>query len=290
MMFGQMTAGSWIYIGSQGIVQGTYETFVAAGKETFRRQPHRPLDTDRRTGRHGRRATAGRHYGRRLDAGRRVRPDAHRAPPANRLSRPQTDSLDEALRIDREGLPRRPGDLRRPAGQLRRSAAGNRPPRRHARPAHRPDQRPRSAQRLSARRLDAGASPANCAKRTRQRSCGQRGSRSPSTSARCSNCNARGVPTFDYGNNIRQVAKEEGVTERLRFSRLRAGLHPSAVLPRHRTVSLGRAFGRSGRHSQDRCEGEGAHARRSAPAPTGSIWRGGASGSRACRRGFAGLG
>src|SRR6266496_1633530 len=31
MMFGQMTAGSWIYIGSQGIVQGTYETFAAAG-------------------------------------------------------------------------------------------------------------------------------------------------------------------------------------------------------------------------------------------------------------------
>ncbi len=35
MMFGQMTAGSWIYIGSQGIVQGTYETFVAAGKKHF---------------------------------------------------------------------------------------------------------------------------------------------------------------------------------------------------------------------------------------------------------------
>ncbi len=31
MMYGQMTAGSWIYIGSQGIVQGTYETFVEAG-------------------------------------------------------------------------------------------------------------------------------------------------------------------------------------------------------------------------------------------------------------------
>src|SRR5262250_465466 len=31
MMFGQMTAGSWIYIGSQGIVQGTYETFVEIG-------------------------------------------------------------------------------------------------------------------------------------------------------------------------------------------------------------------------------------------------------------------
>lgn len=35
MMYGQMTAGSWIYIGSQGIVQGTYETFVAAGKKHY---------------------------------------------------------------------------------------------------------------------------------------------------------------------------------------------------------------------------------------------------------------
>ena len=35
MMFGQMTAGSWIYIGSQGIVQGTYETFVAMGRQHF---------------------------------------------------------------------------------------------------------------------------------------------------------------------------------------------------------------------------------------------------------------
>lgn len=35
MMYGQMTAGSWIYIGSQGIVQGTYETFVAAAKKHY---------------------------------------------------------------------------------------------------------------------------------------------------------------------------------------------------------------------------------------------------------------
>lgn len=34
-MYGQMTAGSWIYIGSQGIVQGTFETFVEAGKQHF---------------------------------------------------------------------------------------------------------------------------------------------------------------------------------------------------------------------------------------------------------------
>src|SRR5438128_11812513 len=35
MMYGQMTAGSWIYIGTQGILQGTYETFAAAARQHF---------------------------------------------------------------------------------------------------------------------------------------------------------------------------------------------------------------------------------------------------------------
>src|SRR6202044_986661 len=39
MMYGQMTAGSWIYIGSQGIVQGTYETFVEMGRQHFNDKP-----------------------------------------------------------------------------------------------------------------------------------------------------------------------------------------------------------------------------------------------------------
>jgi urocanate hydratase len=39
MMFGQMTAGSWIYIGSQGIVQGTYETFVEAARQHWGGDP-----------------------------------------------------------------------------------------------------------------------------------------------------------------------------------------------------------------------------------------------------------
>src|SRR5260370_1080697 len=34
-MYGQMTAGSWIYIGTQGILQGKYETFAAAGRKHF---------------------------------------------------------------------------------------------------------------------------------------------------------------------------------------------------------------------------------------------------------------
>src|SRR5690348_6709882 len=42
IMYGQMTAGSWIYIGTQGILQGTYETFVAAKKAVLARPLSRP--------------------------------------------------------------------------------------------------------------------------------------------------------------------------------------------------------------------------------------------------------
>ncbi len=44
MMYGQMTAGSWIYIGSQGIVQGTYETFAEAARQHFAHQS-KPLSS-----------------------------------------------------------------------------------------------------------------------------------------------------------------------------------------------------------------------------------------------------
>ncbi len=56
MMYGQMTAGSWIYIGSQGIVQGTYETYAAAATKHFRDLAGN-AKCDRRTRRHGWRAT-----------------------------------------------------------------------------------------------------------------------------------------------------------------------------------------------------------------------------------------
>ena len=49
-MFGQMTAGSWIYIGTQGILQGTYQTFAAAGDALRVARPARPDDPDRGLG------------------------------------------------------------------------------------------------------------------------------------------------------------------------------------------------------------------------------------------------
>jgi urocanate hydratase len=57
-MYGQMTAGSWIYIGSQGIVQGTFETFGAAAVRHFRRDARREVCRLRRNGRDGWRAAA----------------------------------------------------------------------------------------------------------------------------------------------------------------------------------------------------------------------------------------
>ena len=95
MMYGQMTAGSWIYIGTQGIVQGTYETFVEMRPAALRRQPRRQVDPHRRPRRHGRRAAAGRHHGGRLAAGGRVPAEPHRdaaARPAISTRRPRTST------------------------------------------------------------------------------------------------------------------------------------------------------------------------------------------------------
>ncbi len=65
-MYGQMTAGSWIYIGTQGILQGTYETFVEAcrSRVLWRRSPRARWILTARPRRHGRGAAAGGEDGR----------------------------------------------------------------------------------------------------------------------------------------------------------------------------------------------------------------------------------
>ena len=87
MMFGQMTAGSWIYIGSQGIIQGTYETFVEIGRRHYGGSLVGTLDPDCGPRRHGRRAAAGGNHGGRVAAGDRMPAEPHRDAAAHRLSR-----------------------------------------------------------------------------------------------------------------------------------------------------------------------------------------------------------
>ena len=79
-MYGQMTAGSWIYIGTQGIVQGTYETFAAVAEKRFGGTLAGTLDSDRGVRRDGRRAASRRHLERRRLPGRRRRPVPTGAP------------------------------------------------------------------------------------------------------------------------------------------------------------------------------------------------------------------
>ena len=65
----------------------------------------------------------------------------------------------------------------------------------------------------------------------------------------------RGAIAFDYGNNIRAQAVKAGVADAFEIPGFVPGLHPAAVLRGQRTVPLGRAVGRSGRHSRHRSRG-----------------------------------
>ena len=78
-MFGQMTAGSWIYIGTQGILQGTYQTFAAAGETHFGSSDlEREDDPHGRARRDGRRPAPRSGYGGCGGSLRRGRPESNR--------------------------------------------------------------------------------------------------------------------------------------------------------------------------------------------------------------------
>jgi urocanate hydratase len=226
MMYGQMTAGSWIYIGSQGIVQGTYETFVEMGRQ---------------------------HYGGNL-AGRWVltaglggmggaQPLAASLAGASSLTiecqqsridfrlktryvDEQATDLDDALarmaRYAKEG--------RAVSVALLGNAADVLPElvRRGVRPDAVTDQTSAhdpvngylpsgwSVEEWFERRKSDPAGTAKAAKASMRRH----------VEAMLA-FHAQGVPTFDYGNNIRQVAKDEGLAEAFAFP----GFVPAFVRP-----------------------------------------------------------
>ena len=91
MMYGQMTAGSWIYIGSQGIIQGTYETFAECRAPALQWRSVRQMDPHGRSRRHGGRPAARRDHGRRFAAGGGVPGEPDRAPAPDPLSGPHGD-------------------------------------------------------------------------------------------------------------------------------------------------------------------------------------------------------
>ena len=253
-MYGQMTAGSWIYIGTQGILQGTYETLAALARRHFGGTlAGRLVVTAGLGGMGGAQPLAVT-----MNGGVALVVEVDPARIERRLA---TRYLDERDAIARRGAgARRATAARRGSARsiaLEGNAADVLPElvRRGVMPdvAHRSDVGARRAERLRAR--TACRSPRPTALRATRSRRVHRGGRwqSMATHVRAMlELQARGAVTFDYGNNIRAQAQKAGVDRRVRHSRLRARVHPPAVLRGQGPVPLGGALGRSGRHRRDR--------------------------------------
>ena len=241
MMYGQMTAGSWIYIGSQGIVQGTYETFAAVAKKHFGGNAAGQVDSHRRARRHGRGAAAGRDDGRVLAARRGVRRSRIDFRLRTRYLDRKAASLDEALAIVRERKPvfgRACSATRRMCARSWCSAGITPDVVTDQTSAHDPlNGYLPQGWTLAEWREQAKTDPATVIKAAKA---------SMAVHVRAMlELQKRGAVALDYGNNIRQMAKDEGVANAFDIPGFRAGVHPPAVLRGDRPVPLGGALRRS---------------------------------------------
>jgi urocanate hydratase len=226
MMYGQMTAGSWIYIGSQGIVQGTYETFVEMGRQHFGGDlSGKWVLTAGLGGMGGAQPLAATMAGASMLA---VECQPSRIDFRLRTGYvdAKADSLDEALGMIETAC----ADGKALSVGLLGNAAEVLPEmvRRGVRPDAVTDQT--SAHDPVNGYLPAGWSLAQWEEKRE---------RDPDAVAKAAKASmavhvramldfhAQGVPTFDYGNNIRQVAKDEGVENAFDFP----GFVPAYIRP-----------------------------------------------------------
>ena len=232
MMYGQMTAGSWIYIGSQGIVQGTYETFVEAGRQHYGGDlAGRWILTAGLGGMGGAQPLAATFAGAcslniecqqsRIDF--RLR---------SRYLDEQATDLDDAL----ARIARYTADGKAVSIGLLGNAAELLPElvRRARNGGIRPDL---VTDQTSAHDLVNGYLPAGWsveAWKTAQTDAAQHGALKAAAARSCAvhvqamlDFQAMGVPTVDYGNNIRQVALDEGVRNAFDFP----GFVPAYIRP-----------------------------------------------------------
>ena len=288
-MYGQMTAGSWIYIGSQGILQGTFETFAAAAARHFGGDLDGPARRDGRPRRDGRRAAARRDDERRAwRSSPRSIPSGSSGGCATRYLDVREATLDAA--IDRAleakasaqaisiGVRANAVDLlerllaRGIVPDLLTDQTSAHDELTATCPTARPDED-----------VDAAA-----ARRPRRSTSAAPTRRWRATCGRCSRCRSAAPSSFDYGNNLRGQAKKAGVEDAFGDRRLRAALHPPALLRGEGAVPMGGALGRSGGHPRRptaRCSSSSRRTRRSR---AGSRSRKSASRSRACPRASAG--
>jgi urocanate hydratase len=226
MMYGQMTAGSWIYIGTQGIVQGTYETFVEVGRQHYGGDlSGRWILTAGLGGMGGAQPLAATMAGASCLAVE-CQPSRIEMRLATRYLDRKADTLDEALAVIEEA--RRDG---KPVSVgLLGNAAEIFPEihRRGIRPDVVTDQT--SAHDPINGYLPKGWTLAEWEERRERDPKAVEAASRPSMAEHVRAMLAfhrDGVPTLDYGNNIRQVAKEEGVAEAFAFP----GFVPAYIRP-----------------------------------------------------------
>ena len=152
MMYGQMTAGSWIYIGTQGILQGTYETFAEAARQHFGGSLRGTVTLTAGLGGMG----GAQPLAVTMNEGVCLAIEVDEARARRRLEIGYVDRLThdpaEALGWARAAAARRRGRLDRAGRQRRRDRARLGGGRRAVRPRHRPDLRPRRARPATCRR------------------------------------------------------------------------------------------------------------------------------------------
>ena len=226
MMYGQMTAGSWIYIGSQGIVQGTYETFVEAGRQHYGGDlAGRWILTAGLGGMGGAQPLAATMAGASMLAVE-CQPSRIEKRIETRYLDTWTKSLDEALALITQSCA-----ARKPLSVgLLGNAAEIFPElyRRGVRPDMVTDQT--SAHDPINGYLPAGWSlaKAEATRRSDPAAIEHAAKQSMAVHVRAMlDFHRAGVPTLDYGNNIRQMAKEEGVADAFDFP----GFVPAYIRP-----------------------------------------------------------
>jgi len=228
MMFGQMTAGSWIYIGSQGIVQGTYETFAEAGRQHYGGDlADKWILTAGLGGMGGAQPLAATMAGASMLA-IECQPSRIAMRLATRYLDVEARDLDHALALIadacRERRPVSVGLVGNAAEVLPALVA------RGVRPHMVTDQT--SAHDLVHGYLPAGwtlerwqAAQADPAQHPALVAAAKHSIRAHVEAMLA--FHAQGVPTFDYGNNIRQVAQDEGVRDAFAFP----GFVPAYIRP-----------------------------------------------------------
>jgi urocanate hydratase len=232
MMYGQMTAGSWIYIGSQGIVQGTYETFREAGRQHYNNNLRGRWILTAGLGGMGAAQPLAATFAQAVSLNIECQQSRIDFRLRTRYLDKQAASLDEALALVQHHCERKEavsiGLLGNAAEILpelvRRAHSGG------IRPDLVTDQT--SAHDLLNGYLPAGWSVdrwrAAAADPCLQAELKQQAAESCATHVRAMlDFHRMGVPTVDYGNNIRQVAFDQGVTDAFEFP----GFVPAYIRP-----------------------------------------------------------